>query len=578
MSTPDVVRQVIATPDADGKPTAHWRLTDASITDDVKIHIRPIVLPVIFVPGIMGSNLREKGSGKPIWRLDVTPLVGEPAVFALKMGKKDAAERQIALNPATVEVDPGGAVPSTTHTLGGNVEEQLRARGWGEVSESSYRKFLYWLENTLNPTDLNPAKWSDYHLGEAIPTAPTQPGDKPKLHPHMKMRMEGEPGGLKPEQVLMSDDLLKRSKCWMPVHACGYNWLASNKEAAQLLAKRIDAVIGQYNKGMYSCSQVILVTHSMGGLVARACSQLPGMADKIAGIVHGVMPTVGAAVAYRRCKIGMKDEAPLAGMVIGNTGPEVTAVFAQAPGALQLLPTQDYTAHGKKEWLTLREGHNTLGSWPKQNPYDDIYLERNKWWGLINEAWLAPKGGTGLKWRDYKNNLKKAREFHAELSCKYHPSTYVLYGADAKQPSFEGIVWQARKGIKSTDSQNIPSSQLSSLSFNKLRADGNNPEYVGGERQPADLSSRTATNLNYGLVYEQELSDWELYCEKQDGAGDGTVPVSSGCAPEQQTPGSIKLQRGLTGFGHEPAYQDHAMQRHTLFCINKIAGHAQLPA
>ena len=46
----------------------------------------------------------------------------------------------------------------------------------------------------------------------------------------------------------------------------------------------------------------------MGGLVARACQALPSMEAKIAGKLHGVMPTVGAPVACRRCKVGMMDQ------------------------------------------------------------------------------------------------------------------------------------------------------------------------------------------------------------------------------------------------------------------------------
>lgn len=120
-------------------------------------------------------------------------------------------------------------------------------------------------------------------------------------------------------------ELVARGGYRMPVHACGYNWLDSNKVAASRLAERIDELMRQYGR---NCQQVILVTHSMGGLVARRCAQLPGMADKIAGVVHGVMPATGAPVAYRRCKVGMKDEDPIAGAVIGPTGQEVTAVFA----------------------------------------------------------------------------------------------------------------------------------------------------------------------------------------------------------------------------------------------------------
>eukprot|EP01032_Pedospumella_encystans_P026865 gene26865-30371_t len=169
------------------------------------------------------------------------------------------------------------------------------------------------------------------HIAEAIAAR--------KLPPGITMDMSGLPRVAEDDHFttpILSDDLLKRAKCRFPVYACGYNWLASNTEAADALKDRIAEVIAENNKGAYKCEQVILVTHSMGGLVARCCAQLDGMAGKIAGIVHGVMPAVGAAVAYRRCKVGMREESFTAGLVIGSNGREVTAVFAQAPGALQL--------------------------------------------------------------------------------------------------------------------------------------------------------------------------------------------------------------------------------------------------
>jgi hypothetical protein len=56
------------------------------------------------------------------------------------------------------------------------------------------------------------------------------------------MGLRGEPFGAElPFKSIMSDDLLKRSKFWMPVHAVGYNWLASNAVAAE---KRQFAKVG----------------------------------------------------------------------------------------------------------------------------------------------------------------------------------------------------------------------------------------------------------------------------------------------------------------------------------------------
>jgi PGAP1-like protein len=156
--------------------------------------------------------------------------------------------------------------------------------------------FLEWLEAKLNPMELNPARWDDYYISQTITRLP-EPGarsipkarDEPKLYPGECMGLRGEPFGAElPFKSIMSDDLLKRSKFWMPVYAVGYNWLASNSVAAERLQGEINRITQHYNQGQFSCKQVVLVTHSMGGLVARACAQLPGMAETIVGVVHGV--------------------------------------------------------------------------------------------------------------------------------------------------------------------------------------------------------------------------------------------------------------------------------------------------
>ncbi|WP_155947233.1 type VI secretion system protein TssL, long form, partial [Pseudacidovorax intermedius] len=48
------------------------------------------------------------------------------------------------------------------------------------------------------------------------------------------------------------------------------NWLDDNGKAAKRLLERIREVIAQNNKGQLRCQQVLLISHSMGGLVTRA--------------------------------------------------------------------------------------------------------------------------------------------------------------------------------------------------------------------------------------------------------------------------------------------------------------------
>jgi pimeloyl-ACP methyl ester carboxylesterase len=441
-------RAQIAQPDKKGAPTFNWTTSSSSFTDTVRLIAGPFdVLPVVFIPGIMGSNLKStsgKNKGSPVWRLDMTGVV--PTQLLRQFATATPGQRQQLLNPSSTAVDDQGAVPGK---FVGSVfsKETYIQRGWGTVGEGSYHEYLMWLEEQLNPVERNPAQWKEFYQTEATVSASPQPDAKPKLFPGVRMGMHGEPFNAEkqPFVSLTTDDLIAHSKFMMPVYAAGYNWLDSNKVAAKNLSQRIQQIIQENNRGQFRCEQVILVTHSMGGLVARACAQLDGLAELIAGVIHGVMPAVGAAVAYRRCKVGMRDEDFGAGLVIGSTGPEVTAVFAQAPGALQLLPSQAYTPH----WLRVLETNGrTAQSWPQADPYAEIYLRRDRWWGLVNEEWLRPQNGTSISWDDYALNIKEAQKFHAKLGDNYHPNTYVFYGADPKQKSFEKVSWRMAPGMR----------------------------------------------------------------------------------------------------------------------------------
>lgn len=569
---PDARRSQAAKPSTDGRPSFEWSLTNTSVADTVRLMAGPFyALPVVFVPGIMGSNLKSKGTSEPVWRLDAG-VGGIPWGMLKGFATRGPGERQQVLHPERCTVDDRGAVPSES---AGSVrtQEEYRRRGWGTVGEGSYHQFLTWLEDQLNPSTRNPARWLDYYQDEATISAPIKPGDEPKLFPGIRMGMKGQPfSAERTFAPVMSDDLLARSKFLMPVYAVGYNWLASNREAAALLKQRILEIIKEYNSGTYHCEQVIVVTHSMGGLVARACAQLPGMGDRIAGIVHGVMPAVGAAVAYRRCKIGMRDEDFGAGLVIGSTGQEVTAVFAQAPGALQLLPSQNYAA----QWLRIQDPNGKVaqalpaGGANGTDPYDSIYKRKDRWWGLVHEEWLSPQNGQPIKWAQFEKNVEQARQFHSDLAGKYHPNTFVYYGADKKQKSFEKVTWRVAKGVPPGDGVAPSMPATLGLTPSQVRMDGQTPEYVGGRTEVMTHASPDGVGHS---VYE--TSHWELHCELQDGAGDGTVPLSSGAAPLAQGSTAVQQQFKLTGFGHEPAYKDATAQRTTLYAITKIAGRAK---
>lgn len=565
----DKERSQTSSPDAKGTPTFAWQTTNSLLGDTVKLTMPPSqVLPIIFVPGIMGSNLAT-AEGEGLWVLNAT--FGAPLGLAKNWAFRDSGERQALLHPDRTQVYAEGDVPSKGV---GSIRDEAGylARGWGEVSEASYHKFLLWLEQKMNGEGFDPAKWEDFFY-ESVSATP-KPGEKAperKLAPGITMKMSGLPTVAEDQHLaepVLSDDLLKRAKFRFPVYACGYNWLASNDDAAKRLKQRISEVIEENRKGDYKCEQVILVTHSMGGLVARACAKLVG--GSIAGIVHGVMPAIGAAVAYRRCRVGMREESFGAGLVIGSNGREVTAVFAQAPGALQLLPTIEYgpgwlkvSVNGEKEPVT---------SLPASDPYAEIYLEKKKWWGLVREEWLSPEDGTPISWDDYAVNIGMAKAFHQSLVGSYHPQTYVFYGAKVKVKeedkfdSFQNILWKMKRGIQPSEGTAPTPAESLNSGHETIRTDGSNRLYMGGrtEYQP-DYSGFSA-----GHMYE--TSFWDISCNMQDGNGDGTVPASSGMAPRKA---GIKQQFKLTGFEHEPAYNDATAQRVAHYAITKIAAIAK---
>jgi hypothetical protein len=326
------------------------RIIQPKIADDGSVHFSSVtsppddsvavcymvpdrVIPVIFVPGVMGTNLETKGAAgpQPIWLLDSTGS-------AMPWMAKNPKERKQILDPDRTQVHSGGKIPSGM----AQTEDELRRRGWGEVAYMSYGEWLVWLENALN----------DAHAG----TDHGRKGLRASLCHLVTPGLE----------ALQHDEVALSYRYQFPVHAVGYNWLQSNAASADRLASRIDEITAYYRKQFnYRCDRVILVTHSMGGLVARYYSEVMGLRDKVLGIVHGVMPATGAAATYKRMKTGTEG---LAGLALGPTAAAMTAVVGNAPGPLQLLPSRDYGMG----WLRIRDGQQ-LVALPASDPYSEIY-------------------------------------------------------------------------------------------------------------------------------------------------------------------------------------------------------------
>ncbi len=252
-----------------------------------------------------------------------------------------------------------------------------------------------------------------------------------------------------------------------PVYAVGYNWTDSNGNSGKMLAKRIQQIIDE-GKGITGlCEKVILITHSMGGLASRSASHLHGAEGKILGIIHGVQPVTGAPAAYWRMKAGFEGLGP-SSRVLGNSGPTVTPVLGNLPGGLQLLPNKNHVSNShQKAWLTVTHDGKTTLSLPKSDPYDQIYRIKarvqptpgekpstNKYWGLVDPDLLDPGRPAGPPaaplnrkdpaalaaaapphgdpWQQYLDMLKLAESFHDQLGMYQHPHTFCFTGVNHK--------------------------------------------------------------------------------------------------------------------------------------------------
>src|SRR5699024_5036662 len=127
----------------DGRVTASTRLTPVENKTRGSMIVPPTtVVPVVFVPGIMGSNLRDANTKKSVWNTNSTLSIFLQWIF------RSASTRQSRLMAKKAEVDPGGRWYGQSATVPD--EKTGKARGQGTTSRAFYGDFVRWLDDRLN--------------------------------------------------------------------------------------------------------------------------------------------------------------------------------------------------------------------------------------------------------------------------------------------------------------------------------------------------------------------------------------------------------------------------------------------
>jgi pimeloyl-ACP methyl ester carboxylesterase len=550
------------------------RLKDPVINEDGSLHVRTVltptsfktrglvykgshkVVPVIFIPGTMGINLRVRRDvplppgyplkpGEAAWR----PPNSDAAalLYAADWKKRTPKQRQLILHPDYVEVDDTGDLDIASCYLERSV---MRERGWGEIFNGSYGSLLFELQSHLEMT----------FQFDMFNKRQLRPRWKEVMH-----AMQGDPlqrWGVRSVAPLTESELEKYAEYQYPIYACGYNWLQSCGESAKRLERRIGEIIQWWKTRKHQCDKVILVTHSMGGLVARACAKR--IPDRIAGVIHGVMPALGAPLAYRRLACGTECDNPAndaldnykAGKfadIAGRRPEDTTPVLSVAPGALELLPNQLHP----KPWLHVRVFTSTaagqrqeiasdclhLPNESQPNPYD-LYRDMNSWYRLVNPRLADPADlykKDGAVRRIINDAITKAEEFHRWLSDYYHPISYAYYGKDKAHPAYGQIRWVAHASHRSA---RVP---VTAANIQGARYLAHSPD---GARK-VEIEGETA------LLFS---------VEQQESAGDDTVSLYSGAGPASK----VKQLFATRGYRHQESYKHHDTLLLTCYCIVKV--------
>lgn len=358
-----------------------------------------MVTPIIFVPGVMGSRLKMPSGSN--WDPDSWTTMGSWALLQDNQAEFDSLSVDLTPNvgllttfnsPSLIENNPLLSAISKVPSVQSAVQFYAE-RGWTTISWNFYEAILIALETTFNAV--------------ASP-------------------------------FIVSID--------HPVYAFGYDWRQSNATSGQKLVSFIDAVLAKHP----GATDVVLVTHSMGGLVARAAYLDSSVVNKVRGVVHVTQPSNGSVTAYRRFFTGCisqydKSPSPNPGsvdelidvffkwkvgitltetfdvlwqLIVGRSPAKYARLMSGMPGPMELLPNHRYHLASPQPWLV-------TGSAIDLSKVYDLYAE------ALPPGILSPnlnrlvRGALQLR-------LSTAKTFHEQLGGHFHPNTFVLYSTSLR--------------------------------------------------------------------------------------------------------------------------------------------------
>ncbi len=174
-------------------------------------------------------------------------------------------------------------------------------------------------------------------------------------------------------------------------HLFAYDWRRSNRHSAKKLKEFIDPLLAQWRRQLFPDAKVVVIAHSMGGLVSRYWAECLGGAEDCRAIFTFGTPHRGSNSIADYIANGFHEK-----------GLDLSDLVKTLASAHELLPI-DPIVHDGSKWTTIRDA--------KQVPFDPGQVE-NGWafhdelagkagdylhpcvgWGQKTPQWLEASGG-----------------------------------------------------------------------------------------------------------------------------------------------------------------------------------------
>jgi pimeloyl-ACP methyl ester carboxylesterase len=353
--------------------------------EDAKGATRREIVPVIVVPGIMGTRLVD--DGKMIWNPTGKPdgwVTSKALCLKLRCAGPRAAVYERLLQPTPLAPAAELQIPAGNGARSDYAERAKAIAGFAAFVPDYYDELLFQLQDPAFARTLSTA------LGRAV-----------------------EPR----------------------VYAYGYDWRQDNAVSAAGLATLVARA-----KRETQADRVIIVAHSMGGLVSRYYAKRLGGESNLAALVLLGSPTHGSSQSYRFLKLGpdaLQDFQLSFGVFTTTSKAALRKMVRRFASLYQLLPT-DLFARLKPSWLTLpKKGITGSGV---HNIYVDSavgFLDADEDVAVVTA------------------NLRTRAAFHGALmtgaSAYMPPRTYVLYSSGLPTDAAFSLVGAERAYTLRTD-------------------------------------------------------------------------------------------------------------------------------